>query len=97
MTIDYPADKQFQLWIRDTGKLDTVAVFVNGELSSFIANQSTNKFPIDRPATTVAVVVHFGGADSGHSAIVDVTSGETGLAQLGPSDGTHHSYILRAV
>lgn len=96
--ISFPAGRQLELWVRDTGELDTFAVFLNGNLAERVSDQTrTHRFPFDRPVTSSAIVVHFGGNDSGLTAIVDVTDGqERGLAKLTAADGNRHSYIVVA-
>lgn len=97
MTLSYTADMELQLWVRDTGSFDSIAIFVNGKLSMLIADSKTHKFPISRPPESVVVAVHFGGNDGGYSAIVDVKTGkEDSLSKLGPDDGFRHSFILKA-
>ncbi|MEY4547131.1 MAG: hypothetical protein RL685_3326 [Pseudomonadota bacterium] len=97
--IPYPQHKTFELWVRDTGDLDSFAVFLNGQLAERVSDQrKTHKFKIDRPQGSCAVVVHFGGNDSGITAVVDVTNDrERGLAKQTPQDGFRHSYLLEAV
>jgi hypothetical protein len=97
--IPFPQGRTFELWVFDSGELDTFGVFLNGQLVKRVRDtKKTHKFTIARPVSHCAVVVHFGGNDSGVSAIFDVTDGrEVGLEQQTPKDGFRHSYILESV
>jgi hypothetical protein len=95
MTIDYPADKTFELHVKDTGTLDQFDVFVNDTLRSHVANGELNTYEIEHPATTIAIVVQFEGVDGGRSAIVDVTDTANPKVVTSQS-GLNHSYLLEA-
>jgi hypothetical protein len=98
--VPYPDKAKLELWVIDSGSLDTLAVFLNGRMIDYIADRKTHAFPIERPptGTTIAIAVHFGGNDGGFSAIMDASEGEPKtVEQLGPRDGFRHSFMLKGV
>jgi hypothetical protein len=100
MVIPYPEGAKLELWVVDTGALDTIAIYLNGSLIDYIGDQTTKKSAIQRPPTgkSIAIAVHFGGNDGGYSAIVDTTGGQSkNIQKLGPADGLRHSFILEGV
>lgn len=100
MIISYPNTAKLELWVIDSGSLDTLGIFLNGRLIDFIADHQTHKSPIDRPptGTSIAIAVHFGGNDGGFSAIVDAGKNPVeNVEKLGPRDGFRHSFILKGV
>jgi hypothetical protein len=96
MAIDYPANKSFELRVKDKGELEQFDVFVNGTLRSHISDGEMHKFPLERPPSAMAIAVHFEGQDGGKSAIVDVTDPQNPV-KIASQDGLLHSYIVRGV
>lgn len=82
-----------ELWVRDTGQFEGYAVFLNGTLVQQVGDQLTNKFPIGQPSALTPIVIHFGGADGGISAIVDV-SNPPSQVKLEAQSGLKHSYLI---
>jgi hypothetical protein len=96
MDIEFPAGKKLELWVRDTGLFDGIAIFLNGAIIKRVGDQSTHKFVILRPREREEVAVTFGGNDGGISAIIDVTDPNQTVA-LGKQDPTHgltHKFVL---
>lgn len=96
MFVEYAEGKRLQLWVRDVGAFDGFAVFLDGHLVCEIGDQTTRKFPIERPDGVSSIVVHFAGRDGGVSAIVDVTD-ETAKVRLEGQEGLRHSYLVKGV
>lgn len=84
---------QLKLLVRDTGDLDTFAVYVNGGIVDEIADQQTHAYPIDPPSSDMAVGVQFGGVDGGTSAIYDFANGQK--KQLARQTGVTHLYLIQ--
>jgi hypothetical protein len=99
MDIEFPEGKALELWVRDIGLFDGIAVFLNGQRIKLIGDQSTHKFPIARPPSSSIITITFGGTDSGVTAIVDVTESDSqvALGRLTPTHGLTHEYRIKAV
>jgi hypothetical protein len=99
MDIDYEDGQQLELWVRDTGLFDGIAIFLNGHRISRVGDQITHRFPIVRPPSKADITVSFGGNDAGISAIVDVTDVDNQrlLGKQTAADGPEHEYIVKAV
>jgi hypothetical protein len=100
MDVDYAEGRQLELWVRDTGLFDGIAIFLNGQRIRRIGDQITHRFPIDRPPISADITVAFGGNDGGITAIVDVTDGDDNqlvLGRLSQADGAEHTYTVNAV
>lgn len=93
MTIKFESGKKLELWVKDNGKFEGFAVFLNGTLVKQIGDQMTHKFPIEEPSSGAAIVIHFGGVDGGISAIIDVTDAAN-RQKLDGQDGLKHSYLI---
>ena len=96
MDIEFPEGKQLELWVRDTGLFDGIAIFLNGAIIKRVGDQCTHKFRIERPRERQEVAVTFGGNDGGVSAIVDVTNPDqtVALAKLDMTHGLTHRFVL---
>lgn len=93
MAIDYKQGRKLELWVRDTGVFEGFALFLNGEQVDEVGDQSTQKYAIERPEANAAIVIHFGGADGGDSAVVDVTDPKS-KKRLEKQSGLQHSYLI---
>jgi hypothetical protein len=96
MTISYPTGRVLELWVRDTGQFDGIAIFVDGAIVRKFVDQGTHRIPLDRPSAKVELAVAFGGNDGGISAIVDMTDPklpET-LGKFAANDGLTHRYEI---
>ena len=91
--INYPANKNYELWVRDSGEFDGFAVYVNNALVNVVGDQQTHKYPVEHPAAPLAITVTFGGSDGGVSAIVDVTD-PNNQAVVEKQKGLKHSYLV---
>jgi hypothetical protein len=96
MDIEFPAGKKLELWVRDTGLFDGIAIFLNGAIIKRVGDQCTHKFSIARPKDREEVSVTFGGNDGGITAIVDTTDPDQNipLARQDASAGLTHKYVL---
>ena len=92
--ITYQPDMKLELWVMDTGEHDTFEVYVNGFHAHFSASQGLEKFPIQPPPHPLDIVVRFGGADGGVSAIVD-NLGQPDPPIVEQCSGTEHTYSIR--
>jgi hypothetical protein len=96
MDIEFPGGRKLELWVRDTGLFDGIAIFLNGAIIKRVGDQSTHKFVICRPREREEVAVTFGGNDGGITAIVDVTEPDqmVALAKLDATNGLTHKFVL---
>lgn len=96
MDIQYPSGKTLELWVRDKGEFDGIAIFLNGQIVGRVVDQKTHKFPLMRPPVSTSLRASFGGNDGGVSAIVDVTNAneQMVIGKQDAEDGIHHDYNL---
>lgn len=96
MTISYPTGREIELWVRDTGQFDGIAIFVDGAIVQRFVDQGTHRIPLERPSAKVELAVAFGGNDGGISAIVDMTDPKLPmtLGKFGTNDGHTHRYEI---
>jgi hypothetical protein len=94
MEIRYRERRMLELWVRDVGAFDGIAIYLNGKLIERIGDQQTVKFAIERPPGPTEIIVHFGGNDGGISAVVDVTDidQQRALGKQTQGDGLRHAY-----
>lgn len=96
MDIEFPVGRKLELWVRDTGLFDGIAIFLNGAIIKRVGDQYTHKFSIARPREPEEVCVTFGGNDGGVSAIIDVTDPNQvfPLVKQDVSNGLTHKFVL---
>lgn len=92
-TIEYKEGMKLVLMIKDVGGFDGFGVYVNGHLSfPPVFDREKHRYDIDRPASSEAIVVRFGGNDGGKSAVFDISVDPP--RALDSQVGITHAYIV---
>jgi hypothetical protein len=80
-----------QLRVKDTGLLEGYTLYFNGTLADEVGTDDMRPYTIEKPAGTIALVIHFNGDEGGMSGIFDMgNGGDTLQRQSGP----RHSYLI---
>ena len=92
-TVQYTDGMELELWVQDTGQLDTYFIYVNGFQVKASQSQALHTYPIDKPQRPpLAITIRFAGNDGGLSALFDVAGGQR--RELARQSGTAHEWIV---